>query len=98
MWQEQIDLGQLRNIWFDASALVAYLPNESYPYLTAGRYLRLAIERIGTSRVMWGTDQPGTLIHVTYRQFVEMAKLHTQFLSPREQALVLGENALQVYG
>ena len=97
-WQEQIDLGHLPNIWFDASALVAYLPEESYPYPTAARYLQLAVERIGSHRIMWGTDQPGTLIHATYRQYVEMARHHTRFLSQREQALVLGENALAVYG
>lgn len=96
-WQAQIDLGQLPNIWFDSASLIASLPHEEYPYPTAARYLRLAIERLGADRVLWGTDQPGTLIHLTYRQYVTLAKKHLEFLSPREQSLVLGENALQVY-
>ena len=47
---------------------------------------------------MWGTDQPGTLLHATYKQYVELAKMHTAFLSPSEQARVLAETALSVYG
>jgi predicted TIM-barrel fold metal-dependent hydrolase len=97
-WQEQIELGLLSNVWFDSAALIAYLPHEEYPYPTAARYLRLAIERIGAEHIMWGTDQPGTLTHLTYRQYAALAKKHLAFLSAREQALVLGENALQVYG
>jgi predicted TIM-barrel fold metal-dependent hydrolase len=98
MWREQINLGRLPNVWFDTAALPAYLPDEDYPYPSAERYLRLAIERIGPAKVMWGTDQPGLLHHLNYPQLVKLAKLHTQFLSSDEQAMVLGENAMRVYG
>ena len=98
LWTEQIDLGHLPNVWFDCASLIAYVHEEGYPFPSAERYLRLAIERIGAHKVMWGSDQPGTLVHATYRQYVTLAKLHTQFLSPRELALVLGETALRVYG
>ena len=98
MWEEQVDLGLLPNLWFDCASLVAFVNEEGYPFLSVERYLRLAIERIGADKVMWGTDLPGTLLHASYRQYVELAKRHTEFLSTREQALVLGENALQVYG
>ncbi|MCC7447908.1 MAG: amidohydrolase [Anaerolineae bacterium] len=97
-WQDQIDLGCLPNVWFDTAALPAYLPDEDYSYPTAGRYIRIAIERIGPQKVIWGTDQPGLLGQATYPQLVKMARLHTQFLAPREQALVLADNAILVYG
>ena len=97
-WEGQIDLGLLPNVWFDCASLVAYVHEEGYPFPSVERYLRLGVERIGAHKVMWGTDQPGTLVHATYRQYVELAKLHTEFLSACEQALVLGENALHVYG
>lgn len=98
LWQDQIRLGQLPNVWFDMSALVADLPNERYPYPSAARYLREAIDTIGVERIMWGSDQPGTLRHLTYRQYVELAIEHTGFLSTEEQGLFLGETALRVYG
>lgn len=97
-WLDQIDLGRLPNVWFDTAALPGYLPDEDYPYPTAGRYIRMAIERIGPQKVIWGTDQPGLLGQATYPQLVKMARLHTQFLTPREQALVLADNAILVYG
>ena len=98
LWQEQIDLGQLPNVWFDTAALPAYLPDEDFPYPTAERYLQLALERIGPSKILWGTDLPGLLRHLNYPQLVKLAQLHTQSLSPNEQAMILGENAMSVYG
>ena len=98
LWQEQIDLGQLTNVWFDTAALPAYLPDEDFPYPTAERYLRLALERIGPSKILWGTDLPGLLRHLNYPQLVRLAKLHTQSLSFDKQAMILGENAMRVYG
>jgi predicted TIM-barrel fold metal-dependent hydrolase len=97
LWLEQIDLGRLPNVWFDCASLPAYVPDEDYPYPTAGRYIRLAVERIGPSKVMWGTDLPGALSNATYPQLVKLAELHTQFLSAHERAMVLGGNALEVY-
>lgn len=97
-WQEQIELGLLPNVWFDSAALPAYLPDEDYPYPGAARYLRLAIERIGPAKVMWGSDQPGILGLATYPQLVKAARLHSRFLAPSEQALFLGETARRVYG
>src|SRR5262249_42077040 len=46
LWEQQIDLGRLPNVWFDNSALPAYLQAEGYPFPSAAQYLRLAIERI----------------------------------------------------
>ncbi len=98
LWEEQVDLGLLPNVWFDCASLVAFVNEEGYPFPSVERYLRVAVERIGAHKIMWGTDQPGTLLHATYRQYVELAKTHTAFLSVRDQALVLGENAIHVYG
>jgi predicted TIM-barrel fold metal-dependent hydrolase len=98
LWREQIDVGRLPNVWFDSAALPAYLADEGYPYPSAERYLQLAIERIGPDKVMWGSDAPGLLCHATYPTLVELAGLHTRFLSPGDRAMVLGGNALRVYG
>ena len=59
--------------------------------------MRLAIDRFGPSKLMWGTDVPGLLSQATYTQLVKLAELHTHFLSADEQAMVLGGTALQVY-
>ncbi len=90
LWLEQIELGRLPNVWFDTSALPAYLPDESYPFPTAGRYLRTVLERIGPARIMWGTDQPGLLSRASYPQLVDMARSQTDFLTVREQTIGIG--------
>ncbi len=98
LWEEQIDLGLLPNVFFDNAALPAYLPEEDFPYPTIERYMRLAVERIGAHKIMWGTDQPGLLGVLSYPQLVRLAHLHTRFLSAAEQEMVLGGTAMQVYG
>jgi predicted TIM-barrel fold metal-dependent hydrolase len=97
LWSNQIDLGRLPNVWFDTASLPAYLPQEDFPFPTAGRYLRMAIEQIGPSKVLWGTDTPGLLTSASYPQLVKMAELHTGFLSPTEKTMVLEKNARWVY-
>ncbi len=97
-WQEQIELARLPNVWLDCAALPIFLPEEEYPYPSAGRYLQMAVERIGPGKVLWGSDQPGLLSVLSYPQLVRLAHLHTAFLSPAEQSLILNENARLVYG
>jgi predicted TIM-barrel fold metal-dependent hydrolase len=97
LWQEQIELGRLPNVWFDCAALPAYLPGEDFPFPSAGRYLRLAIERIGAAKVMWGSDQPGLLSHADLPHLAKMVRQQTGFLSPHDQTLVLGGNAAYVF-
>jgi predicted TIM-barrel fold metal-dependent hydrolase len=97
-WEEQIDLGLLPNVWFDSASLPAYLPDEDYPYPSATKYLVLAIERIGAHKVLWGSDLPGLAGAMSYPQAVRLAKRHTEFLTPDQQASFLGGNALNVFG
>jgi predicted TIM-barrel fold metal-dependent hydrolase len=97
LWEQQIDLGRLPNVSFDTASLPAYVSSEGYPYPSAGRYIRMAIDRIGPTKVMWGTDIPGALAYATYPQMVQAAHIHLQFLSPTEQAMVMGENAIGVF-
>ncbi|MGA2240338.1 MAG: amidohydrolase family protein [Candidatus Bathyarchaeia archaeon] len=97
MWEDQIGLGKLRNVWFDTAAVCAYVRDEGFPFPTAGRYFKMAVERIGPQKIIWGTDMPMTLDFMTYPELVEIAYLHSRFLPPAEQAMVLGENAKRVY-
>ena len=97
IWLKQIDLGKLNNVWLDNTALPAYLSNEGYPYPSAARYIRIAIERIGPNESNVGNWHPRALSHLTYLQLVNLAKHHTKFLNQEEQAMVLGGNAIEFY-
>lgn len=98
LWEAQIDLGKMPNVWFDMASLPAYFESERYPFPSAGRYLHAAIERIGSDKILWGTDIPGLLAHATYRQLLDMTEDHLAFLSADERAGVMGRNALEIYG
>ena len=97
-WLELVDLGRLPNVFFDTAALPALLPREDFPFPSARRYFKLAVERVGPAKLMWGTDQPGLLSRLTYTQLLRLGQLHADFLSAREQAMYLGGNAARVYG
>lgn len=97
LWEEQIDLGLLPNVWFDTASLPAYVVNEGYPYPSAIRYVRIAIDRIGPSKIMWGSDVPTFFVHTTYAQMVRQAELSVEYLPAEERDLVLGGNAAEVY-
>ncbi len=97
-WHAQLALGQLPNVYFDFAALPASVSEEGYPFPSVERYLRIAVERIGAHKLIWGTDVPGTFRIATYQQFVALARQHTAFLSPDDQAALLGGTALKVYG
>ena len=57
----------------------------------------MAVDHIGPSKILWGTDVPGLLTSASYLQLVKMAKLHIEFLSPDEQALILWKNASLIF-
>ncbi len=98
LWQEQIDLGRLPNVWFDTASLPAYAVGEDFPFPTAKKYLHMALDRIGPNKVMWGTDVPALWIYATYKQLAKLAVLHVRYLSASDQELVLARNAQQVFG
>ena len=97
LWSEQIDLGLLPNVWFDTAALPAYLPDEQYPYPTSCRWVKMALDRIGSGKIMHGTDIPGLLLRATYPQLIHLARMQTQFLDSSDRDMVLAGNALAVF-
>lgn len=98
-WYEQIKLGSLPNVWFDTASLPAYVAHqEDFPFPSAEKYLRMAVDCIGADKIMWGTDVPGLLVFATYKQLAHLVVMHTQFLPQTDQEKVLSGNARLVYG
>lgn len=97
LWQEQIDLGSLPNVWFDCASLPAFFPGESYPFPSAEGYLHRVIGQLGPSKILWGTDQPGLLTSASLPQLVTMIRGHLGFLPQEDQDRILGGNAAGIY-
>jgi predicted TIM-barrel fold metal-dependent hydrolase len=98
LWKEQVALAQTPRVWLDTAALPAYLRHEGYPYPSARRYIRMAVDMVGPDKILWGTDVPGLLTIATYNQLVALGWAHTDFLSREDQEKIMGLNALRVYG
>jgi predicted TIM-barrel fold metal-dependent hydrolase len=96
-WKKQISLSLRENIWFDYSALPFHVPDEEYPFPSTKRYIMMALEIIGSEKLMWGTDVPWLLGYATYKQYAQLAKKQLEEISPLERAKILGETAKEVY-
>lgn len=98
LWQEQLLLARYHNVWCDLSALPAYGPDEEYPYPSAIRYIHRAVDMVGATKLMWGTDVPGLLLRTTYPQLLTFVAKHCNMLSESDREAILGANAWRVYG
>jgi predicted TIM-barrel fold metal-dependent hydrolase len=97
LWEEQLSLGVLANVWFDTAALPAFYRGEGFPWPGAGAALREAVARIGAGKLLWGSDIPGLLEHAAYPRLLEYAQEALSALGEEERARIFGENAARIY-
>ena len=70
-----------------------------YPFPEGQQMLRQWRDELGAEKLLWGSDMPysgGTWC--TYRQAVDFIRVHCDFLSRAEKALILGGNAARMFG
>ena len=67
-----------------------------YPMAQIRPALEVLAERVGTDRLMWGTDIPMVLRFYTYRQSREHLRLSCDFLSTQEIDKILGGNTARL--
>ena len=82
------------NIVFDASALMWKTRPEEYPFPIANDFLKIAKDRIGIERIMWGTDSPTMLCRYSMDQLIDC---YCETLSSDEKDLFFYENAKRLY-
>ena len=63
-----------------------------YPYTERLRIVRAFHETWGPRRMVWASDHPSLLAHLSYRQSLEVLREHAGFLTADDLALILGEN------
>jgi predicted TIM-barrel fold metal-dependent hydrolase len=90
------------NVWFD-TALFSFSTalkdgKEEYPYPTLQEVFRRALDRLGPSKFMWGSDMPSVLCWSTYPQTLRWIESELSELTRAEQNMVLWKNAAHVYG
>lgn len=62
-----------------------------YPWADALAVLRRIYDAYGSARLCWGSDFPASAPDCTYRQSLEVLRLHCPFLSSHDLELMLGK-------
>ncbi len=90
-------LSPFPTVWFDLAALPFFCPGEEYPYSRAQQIMDVALQQVSPERLMWGSDFPTVLQHCTYRQALDLVRLHFTGLTASDMGSVLGDTAHHVY-
>ena len=70
-----------------------------YPYPEGQKLLRELRDRVDAESPLWGSDSPyGMSQWCIYRQSLDFIRVHCDFLSAAEKALILGGNAARLFG
>lgn len=96
-WEKQIALAKHKNVYIESGGITWLFNSEFYPYPSAVKAIRTAIDICGIDKLMWGSDYPRTMTAITYdmsKDFVEKS----DGISEEEKRKFLGENAEKFYG
>ena len=96
-WEQQILLARHNNVMVESGGITWLYNSEFYPFPSAIKAIRQAIDMVGPHKLMWGSDYPRTITAITYRMSYDFI-IKSQELSEEEKTLFLAENARQFYG
>lgn len=96
-WREQLKLARNQHVVLESGGITWLYNAEFYPFPSAVRVVREAIDTVGADKVMWGSDYPRTMTAITYRMSYDFI-VKTEMLTDDEKSLFLGENARRFYG
>lgn len=100
---DMLPLLALSNVFFEVGYVLAYEDwnqwgrDYEYPYPVDLRLVRDIYQEVGASRMLWSSDVPNCLRTCTYRQHLDLVRLHYDFMSAEDRAGVLGGNAHALY-
>ena len=92
-----IDLAEGDNVRIESGGITWLYNSEFWPYPSAVKAFRDAIDAVGAEKLMWGSDYPRTMTAITYRMSLDFLR-ESDALTEREKTLILGENARTFYG
>ena len=61
-----------------------------YPIPQSHTVLKTSVERVGIERLMWGTDMPMVMRHLSYQQNISHLRDYCDFLSPSDMDMLFG--------
>ncbi len=100
---ELLNLLKLPNVYFEVGYVLAYenwavwKQNYEYPYPLHTKLIKRIYDEVGAERLLFGSDMPNTYRTCTYKQCLDLVRLHFNFLNEEEKSLVLGGNAAKLF-
>jgi len=100
---ELLPLLRRKNVWFEVGYVLAYESRDvwgdsyEYPYPEHSELVRRVYEEVGADRLIWQSDMPHLYRTCTYRQSLDLVRIHMDFLRAEEKSAVLGGNAAKLY-
>ena len=83
---------------FGELLIPAKWPPSAYPYPEGQAQLQSLCDAVGAEKLLWGSDSPhGMSAWCTYRQAIDLIRVHCDFLSAEEKGLILGGNAARLF-
>lgn len=96
-WMSQVRLARHPRVYLESGGITWLYNAEFYPFPTAIKKIREAIDEVGIDKLMWGSDYPRTITAITYRMSYDFV-LKSKELSDDEKLAFLGGNAERFYG
>ena len=96
-WLEQIKLAKSKNVFIESGGITWLFHSEFYPYPSAIKAINEAADIVGYDKLMWGSDYPRTMTAITYKMSLDFIE-KTAEISEENKKLVLGDNAVKIYG
>lgn len=96
-WEQQVLLARHENVMVESGGITWLYNSEFYPFPSAVRAIRQAIDMVGVDKLMWGSDYPRTITAITYRMSYDFI-VKSNELTDEEKTLFLAGNAQRFYG
>lgn len=91
-----LSLADYPNVWAKTPSS-GFFSKSPPPFLDLVPFLQAALEAYGSSRILWGSDWPGSLTHASYKDSLEPWFSYVPDLDRQSRANLFGLNFAQLY-
>ena len=94
-WEKQIALAKHEHVYIESGGITWLFHKEFYPYPSAVKAIRKAIDICGINKLMWGSDYPRTMTAITYdmsKDFIEKTTELTEEEKKKESDDDIGDD------
>ncbi len=97
-WKKDMqELAKADNVFCKLSGMVTEANWNSWKQEDFIPYMEIVLEAFGPNRVLFGSDWPVCTVAAKYEQVLGIVNNFISFLSPAEQAHIMGQNAIDFY-